>query len=130
MMLERRQQEIELIRREFGDLTVGTNLEWVVINQYPLVPGWNKTETPVLLMIPPGYPATPPDNFYVDPDLRIGQDNTMANATSIATMLDKQWVQFSYHVEASEWKAHPDLLLGHNLLTFIHAVKQRLSEVN
>ena len=129
-MLERRQQEIELIRREFGDVTVGTNLEWVIINQYPLATGWNKPTTQVLLMIPSGYPVTPPDNFYTDPDLRLAQGIAMANATSIAGLLDKQWVQFSYHVETSEWKAHPDLLLGHNLLTFIQGVKQRLQEVN
>ena len=129
-MLERRQQEIELIRREFGDISVGPNLEWIIINRYKLMPGWNKQEIPVLLIIPPGYPTTPPDNFYTDPELRVGQQNTMAGATSIATMLDKQWLQFSYHVEATDWKPNADLLLGHNLLTFIQGVKQRLSEVN
>jgi hypothetical protein len=33
-------------------------------------------------------------------------------------------------VDANEWKPSPDVEKGHNLLTFLQGVEQRLSEVN
>lgn len=126
-MLERRHQELDLVRKAFGEISVGQNLEWVIIHNYTLPSGWNKSQTALLIIIRPGYPTTPPDNFYTDGDLRLS-NNTQPGNTSQFQYLDKQWLQFSYHAEV--WQPHPDLLLGHNLFSLLHAIQQRLKELN
>jgi hypothetical protein len=130
-MLERRQRELELVRTEYGDIEVGSNLDWVIIKKWPLPAGWNKTETQVLVLIPPGYPVTPPDNFYTDNDLRLASGGQPSNSSVNVSQIDKPWLQFSHHVESEDWKPHADLLQGHNLLTFLKiGVTRRLGEAN
>jgi hypothetical protein len=130
-MFERRKQEIELLRKEYGHVDVSDNLEWIIIRHYPLKSGWNQTDTEVLVFIPPGYPNTPPDFFYTQNDLRLSNGNRLPDKTTANTQkLGKPWLQFSYHVEKADWNPHSDLLRGHNLLTFMEGVNQRLSEAN
>ncbi len=129
-MDDRRKREIDLIARQFGEIEVGPGLDWVLIRRRPLVPGWNKGETTVLVLIPPGYPVTPPDNFYADPDLRLANGQLPGNASPNQTVLGRPWLQFSYHVEGGDWRPHADVLQGHNLMTFLAGVVLRLAEVN
>lgn len=130
-MLERRKRELELLKAEYGDLEIGEKLDWVIIKKWLLLSGWNKTETPVLVLIPSGYPVTPPDNFYTDNDLRLVNEGLPGNSSVNVSQLEKSWLQFSYHVEPEDWKPHADILQGHNLLTFLKmGVSRRLSEAN
>lgn len=129
-MLERRQQELDLIRAKYGEIEVGPNLDWTVIKRYALPPGWSKTETAVLVLIKPGYPVTPPDNFYADNDLRLENGSVPGNVSPDQSHVGRLWLQFSYHVEPQDWKPHADLLKGHNLLTFLVGVEDRLSEAS
>ena len=130
-MIERRKRELELVRAEYGDLEIGDKLDWVIIKKWPLPNGWNKTETSVLVLIPPGYPVTPLDNFYTDNDLRLSNGGQPGNSSVNASQLGRSWLQFSYHVEQEDWKPHGDILQGHNLLTFLKiGVTRRFSEAN
>jgi hypothetical protein len=129
-MVERRKEEISLIQARYGEIEVGSDLNWVIIKQWKLPPGWSRTETEVLVPIPPGYPVTPPDNFYTADDLRLANGNPPGNATPGQSQLGRLWLQFSYHVEPGDWHPHADLLQGHNLLTFLGGVAGRLSEPN
>lgn len=129
-MLERRKQELELARAAYGEIEFGDAFEWLLIKRFPLPPGWNKDVTALLVLIRPGYPTTPPDNFYVDNDLRLASSQAPANATPDQQHLGKPWLQFSYHVDTAEWRPDPDLLNGHNLLTFLLGIEKRLAEGN
>lgn len=129
-MLERRNQELDLVRAKYGEIEVGPDLGWLIIKRYRLIPGWNKTEIPVLVMIRPGYPTTPPDNFYVDNDLRLANGQDPSNASRNQVQLGRPWLMFSYHVDESEWKPQPEVLEGHNLLTYLLGVERRLAEAN
>ena len=130
-MRERLQAELRLIEAEYGDIEIGPNAEWFIIKRWALPAGWNKTETAVLVLVPSGYPVTPPDNFYVDDDLRVaGTNQPPGNASPGQVQAGKPWLQFSHHVEAGDWQPHPNILEGHNLLTFLIGVRQRLVEVN
>ena len=129
-MLERRKQEAELVKARYGEIEVGSNFEWIIIRRYPLPSGWNRSEVALLVLIRPGYPTTPPDNFFVDNDLRLVNGQVPGNASPNQTQLGRPWLQFSYHVDGAGWKPHPDLLKGHNLLTFLLGAEKRLSEVN
>lgn len=129
-MLERRQREIELIQAAYGELDLGPDLDWLLIKQWPLPAGWNKKSTEVLVLIPPGYPVTPPDSFYTEPDLCLAGGGQPGNTAQGHSVNGRSWRWFSYHVEAGDWRPHADLLQGHNLLTFLEGVRRRLSEVS
>lgn len=129
-MLERRRQELDLIRAKYGEIEVSPNLDWVTISHFPLPSGWSKPDAKLLVLIPPGYATTPPDNFYVDNDLRLANGADPANTSRDQERLGQRWLMFSFHVEISEWRPHADLLLGHNLLTFLAGVEKRLSEAS
>lgn len=129
-MLERRNGEFDLVRARYGEIQFGSDLDWVIIKRYRLPPGWNMTDTPVLVIIRPGYPTVPPDSFYVDNGLRLANGQDPSNTSRNQHQLGQLWLMFSYHVDGAEWKPHPDLLEGHNLLTYILGVERRLSEAN
>ncbi len=130
-MIERRKREIELVEASFGELGIADDYSWFIIPSYTLPAGWNKPATAILVLLDPGYPETPPDNFYADLDLRLANNERAERADDGPVHNDKQWQIFSWHFEEpTEWQPHADPLKGHNLLTFMDGVKQRLSEPN
>lgn len=128
-MIGRWIQELKLVEEKYGELELGPNKEWFVIKSWPLSSGWNKPVVSVLVMIPPGYPTTPPDNFYVDNDLLLLDGRGPNSSTPNQNLAGRTWRQFSYHVH-SDWQPDADMLKGHNLLTFLLGVGKRLSEVD
>lgn len=128
---ERLNGEIELLRKTYGELEVGADIDWVLIKQFPLVQCWNRESTELLIIIPPAYPSTPPDNFFVTNGLRLrhdGHEVPPGNYTENQSVLGKSWAQFSYHCQS--WSPAPDPLDGDNLLTFALAANRRLKELN
>lgn len=102
-----------------------------MILRFTLVSGWSKTETAILVLLPPGYPETPPDNFHTDPDLTLEGGAEPGNATGMIDHAGLRWRQFSWHFEdTQEWQSHAEVERGHNLLTFLLGVQQRLAEAN
>ncbi len=128
-MIDLRKRELELVAAEYGELDHGPDLDWVIMRRWRLPPGWNKEETRLLVVIPPGYPVTPPDNFYTDADLRLS-DGRQPASTSQAAQLGESWLQFSYHLESGDWRPQANLLDGDNLLTFLVGVAARLAELD
>ena len=125
-MIERIKREIELVESNFGELEVDPSLRWFIVKRWRLTPGWSKKEVRVLLSIPPGYPTTPPDNFFTDVDLRIENGGQPERASVVNHVNGQQWLQFSYHIEVSDWNPDKDS----NLVTFLLGVTKRLSETN
>lgn len=131
MTLERRSFEIDLLRKRYGEVEHGDNVDWILFKGFRLPPGWNRENTELLMIIPPGYPVTPPDNFYVRNGLRIiadGAERVPSNYSENQTVLGGSWAQFSFHAQV--WNPAPDSLEGDNLLTFTLAVERRLEELN
>lgn len=129
-MRARLQRELELVERRFGGLEVGPNSDWVIVKGVSLGAGWSKGEIRVLVLLPGGYPTTPPDNFYADPDLRLANGSVPSSASADQQAAGSNWLLFSYHVESSDWSPAPEPEDGHNLLTFLEGVLNRLREAN
>jgi hypothetical protein len=127
---ERRQKEFELVEAQFGELERAPDLSWFVIRNFPLPPGWSTPETELLVLLPPGYPETPPDNFHTDMDLTLAGGAEPSNASGTLDHAGRRWRVFSWHLDASEWQPHAKAEEGHNLLTFLLGVQQRLAEAN
>ncbi|HZP39488.1 MAG TPA: E2/UBC family protein [Methylomirabilota bacterium] len=129
-MIERRREELRLVEAKYGELEVDPNFEWFIIKRWGLGRGWNVTDTPVLVLFPPGYPITPPDNFYTRNDLKLAAAGEPGNTSPNVNQAGRTWRQFSWHVEAGDWRPHAEVLKGHNMLTFLDGVSQRLNEAS
>jgi hypothetical protein len=127
-MLERIEAEIKLLRRRYVDVEYSCSGNHVVIRGLALPFGWNCELTDVLVLIPPGYPATPPDNFFVPSGLRLCNGEVPTNYSEAANINDRQWGQFSFH--SQEWNPASNPEEGDNLVTYGILIERRLSEVN
>ena len=125
-MSERIKRELALVATMYGELDIASDLHWFIIKKWRLIPGWNKEETRVLILIPPGYAVTPPDNFHTDPDLAVKGGAQPGNTSATQPISGQPWLQFSYHIEASDWQPEN----GHNVLTFLGGVDRRLRELS
>jgi hypothetical protein len=124
-MTDRIKRELALVKSAYGEVDVDPDLRSFVIRRWPLVAGWNKQHTRLLVLVPPGYAVTAPDNFYTDADLRLAGGEMPGNA-SVVQQDGESWLQFSYHLEGGEWQ--PDK--GHDFMTFLAGVARRLRETS
>lgn len=116
------------MRQHYGEVDAGSDLEWAVVKAVPLPNGWNRPTTETLIVIPPGYPLTPPDNFFVRNGLRLANGSPPANFAENQSVLGDSWAQFSFH--AQSWNPAPEPMDGDNLMTFMMAVEGRLKELS
>lgn len=128
MSLERRKEEAEILKRKYGSLEHGPNLDWIKFNEFRLPPGWNRAAIEVLVLIPPGYPTTPPDNFYVRNGLRLADGRVPTNYSESQSVLGGSWAVFSFHSQG--WNGSNDYREGDSLLGFVVGVERRLQELN
>lgn len=128
--MERRNIEARLVEAVYGPVEVGNNLDWFVVPQWQLLEGWNMRESPILVLFPPGYPVTPPDNFYAAADLRLTGGALPGNTSPNQQQAGRQWLMFSFHIEPGFWQPHAEIRHGHNMLTFLEGVARRLREAN
>lgn len=128
--MDRKQLEAEvvLLRNRYGSLTRGQKDDWILFEAFALPSGWNRSTIEVLVILPPGYPATPPDNFFVRNGLRTADGALPSNYSENQTVLGSAWAQFSFHVQ--EWNPAETNHGGDNLLTFMLGVERRLRECN
>lgn len=125
---ERVLAEVELVRRKFPALQHGERLDWVMIPDYALPEGrYNKARTRLLFNIPPGYPNTGPDDFFVDGDLRLVGGGTAPgfnpgpNSSSGPATVPGQWGWFSWHPVS--WRPAASVEQGDNLLSFLRGIR-------
>lgn len=129
-MRERILREFDLVENRFGAIERGPNLDWFVVKSMGLITGWNKANSSILVVMPAGYPTIPPDNFYADSDLRLGSGSLPGNTSPDQQVVGRMMLLFSFHIEAGEWRPGPTAEDGHNLLTFMEGIRDRLRETS
>ena len=128
MTPDRLERELELLKGSFEQVEYDQNGACVLLRNVPLLPGWDRTSIDVLVLIPTGYPATPPDNFFVPVGLKLISGQPPSNYSESQALIGSLWGQFSFH--AQEWNPSAKVEEGDNLLTFLLLARQRLAEVN
>lgn len=125
-MSSRIRKELALVQATYGNIDVDPAFGWFAIREWALAAGWSKQQTRLLVLIPPGYAVTAPDNFHTDSDLTLAGGGPPGNTSIAQPIPGQQWLQFSYHIEAGDWQPEN----GHDLLTFLAAVARRLRETS
>lgn len=128
-MNERIREELEFVRRRFGELEYSPASSSVVVKHLMLPVGWDREETELLFLIPSGYPVTPPDNFYTDNALRLSSGGEPGSSPKDQSQLGGLWRMFSWHLD-DEWRPHADPTRGDNLVTFLLKCLDRLKELS
>ena len=126
--MERIHQELRLVEKQFGRISMADTADWFIVEEFPLAPGlYNPQPTRLLHFIGPAYPQTPPDNFLIPAGLR-----TVSGAMPGSGYKEGQqhfgetWGVFSWH--AKSWNPAPEIIEGGNLVTFLFTVQKRLRE--
>lgn len=125
---ERLAQEAPLLRQAFPNATIDPEALVVILTSYELPPGWSHDHTDVLFPIPPNYPAGQPDNICARPDLTLANGSSPGNSQGIQTHANRQWLQFSYHVDPNDWGPHADPAAGSNLADYLTGALTRFQE--
>ncbi len=92
----------------------------VIIDGFPLPPGWNASETTVLIRVPKAYPQAQLDMFFASGALRLASGAMPSNA-SLTNVVGREWLQFSWHPRS--WRPGVD-----NLVRYLKFVKGRFKE--
>lgn len=75
----------------------------LVISDFPLPQGFVPERVELLVKLPPGFPDSAPDMFWVHPAVRT-RAGTVPRSTSIEQLMGKNWQRFSWHLAAGAWK--------------------------
>lgn len=126
-MDDRLAKEFELLQQVYGATEAAADRSWVVIESFPLPTGWSRESTPLLILVPAGYPLTAPDNFYTADDLKLASGIEPGSSSPGQSHVGRTWKMFSWHVDGS-WSAGADEKRGDNLLTFLLKCRDRLED--
>ena len=97
---------------------------FLVVSDYPLPAGFEPNRVQLLIKLPPGFPDSAPDMFWVHPAVR-APNGSIPRSTSTERLLDKDWQRFSWHLAAGAWK--PGIS---NLRDFLRCVYSRFLRLN
>jgi hypothetical protein len=114
--LKERHPGTETIELQNGDL-------WVALD-IPIPTGWGVPRVKLWFVVPHGYPATPPDCFWVEPQLKVN-NGVPQNSQHDYAMPDlgrsSHW--FSWHIN-DQWDGNRD-----TLMTWLTSCRKRLDQV-
>ena len=122
--------EIELLSTHFGDVLMEpSDPSTVVIEHFPLPPGFNRQFCELLIDLGLMYPQLPPQDWYISRGLRkYGRKSTHYYEDGFAAkkFCEDGYAWYSFHL--NEWRPHPySIIKGDNLLTatgaFYNALK-------
>ena len=125
---ERLEQERPLLEQAFPSVNLDIAAGVVVVTGHKLPPGWSHDETDVLVEIPPKYPSTPPDNVCARADLALVSGSKPQNNQGHRQIAGRRWLQFSYHVQPSDWHPDVDLTESSTLIDYLHGALSRFEE--
>ena|ERR1700678_3437563 len=122
------EQQMDLLRTKYpkasaSRLPSGAHL--ITVPEVRLPPGWNRDQTTVLFVAPPGYPAAQPDCFWVEPvGMRLagGQTPHGSNDSNPIPEVGQRGTWFSWHIQ--NWNPNED-----TLTRFLHVITRRLETI-
>lgn len=127
--LERIQEEAAHAAAHFSlnrAVRVDPEGRWVMIEQFPLPRGYNYEETSILILLPPDYPLTVRDWFYLDPGIeRLDGRQLPHYRTPDEDELEAAgWKAGCLHIRS--WRPAENFWEGHCLLTICRLIYMAL----
>ena len=96
--------DIEILKKDFKEVTVGANHEYFIIRQLQLPQDlYVQASTDLMVIVPPTYNIAPPDNFYTSWGLSLRSGRAIDNYSGPVELHGAQWGMFSHHVDSTSW---------------------------
>jgi hypothetical protein len=119
-------QEIILLAQRFEAINYDdVDFEWVHIPRFELPPGLGRPYTQLLILLPAGYPAIPPDGFYLDKRLPLSSHYFQDRSHN--PLSHKGWAWYCIHTQKASWTPRASILDGDNLLTYVELIRAVLT---
>src|ERR1700722_4692210 len=97
------------------------NMICILIPNYSLPQGFDRTHADLLLRLGAGYPDVPPDMWWFDPPVRRADGQAIPATEVIEHHLGRSWQRWSRHFAAGQWKSGID-----GLESFLALVRREL----
>ena len=91
-------------------IAVESGMTCIVIPQWPLPPGFDRTEADLLVRLKPGYPDVPPDMWWFDPPVRRADGQELPATSAKGRYLGRTWQRWSRHFKGAQWNSGVDCL--------------------
>ena len=91
-------------------VTAEANMTCVVLRGFALPPGYDRTQSDLLLRLSPGYPDIPPDMWWFDPPVQLANGQTIQATQSVEQYLGRSWQRWSRHFAPGQWRSGIDSL--------------------
>jgi len=76
---------------------------FLVVSDYRLPDGFQPNIVQLLVKLPPAFPDSAPDMFWVHPPVKTSA-GSLPRATSMERLIGKDWQRFSWHLAPGAWK--------------------------
>lgn len=76
---------------------------FLVISGHKLPGGFQPGGVDLLVKLPPAFPDAAPDMFWIYPPVKTAA-GTLPRATSMESLLGKEWQRFSWHLSGGAWQ--------------------------
>jgi hypothetical protein len=115
--------EIEALRLDGHNISVTEDNSWVsvVFHEYPVLSGFSKQKTNLLVRAQQSYPNSNLDMFWTDVDLVLEDGRVPASADQLESYNGQQWRRFSWHPQS--WNPGKD-----NLRTYLEFINARFAQ--
>jgi hypothetical protein len=80
----------------------------LVLQGFPLPPGYDRTEADLLVRLPAGYPDIPPDMWWFDPPVRLASGASAPATEHSESHLGRTWQRWSRHLKKEQWQSGVD----------------------
>lgn len=82
----------------------------VLLPDFPLGAGFDRSSADLLLRLSPGYPDVPPDMWWFNPPVRRLDGAEIAATQVVETYLGRVWQRWSRHLQPGQWRSGVDSL--------------------
>jgi Prokaryotic E2 family E len=97
------------------------NMTCVVFRDFSLPPGFNRSQSDLLLRFSAGYPDVAPDMWWFDPPIQRKDGKRIPATDVIEQHLGRSWQRWSRHLAAGQWRSGVD-----GLESFLALVRREL----
>jgi len=104
------------------EVTVNGSMVCVVLRGYPIPPGYDRSQSDLLLRLSAGYPDVPPDMWWFDPPVRLPGGSSVQATEQIESHLGRSWQRWSRHLNPGQWQSGVDCLE-----TFLALIRKELA---
>jgi len=104
------------------EVTSDAGMTCVVIPDFQLGAGFDRTQADLLLRLSPGYPDVAPDMWWFHPPVRRSDGAEIPATQAQERHLGRDWQRWSRHLSPGQWKSGTD-----SLESYISIVRRELA---